>query len=232
MNSAMVIGRLVANPEIKQVGTDKSVANFSVAVNNGKDQPATFIDCSAWNGLTKVVGFLGKGDTAIFKGRTKIRKYTDKNGNARQASELVLETIELLGRGNSMRGKNQFTFKGRLTADPKSFGKTTKFSLAVNDPRNKEAAPLFIDVVTFNGGRSGDLASVAASKLTKGSMVLVEGRLQKRSYDRQNGGKGEAIELLANSLDIVYSSKNATAAGYGAASTTSLQDEIDDEIPF
>lgn len=95
---------------------------------------------------------------------------------------------------------NQFTFSGRLTNDPetKRVGdKTlTKFSIAVKRSYSKEVD--FMDIETW-----AKTAENCANFLSKGSHVLVQGRIEKRSYENKEGKKiattnfvGESVEFL------------------------------------
>ncbi|MGC8486434.1 MAG: single-stranded DNA-binding protein, partial [Candidatus Baltobacteraceae bacterium] len=81
---------------------------------------------------------------------------------------------------------NRVILVGNLTRDPEQRalqgGKSvTKFSLAVNNPRNKEEVT-FVDIVAWD--RLGETCN---TYLKKGSNCLVEGRLVVRSYDDKDG---------------------------------------------
>lgn len=80
LNACILMGRLTANPELRTTQTGKSVASFSLAVDrdfqqNGEKQ-ADFISVVAW------------GKTAEF---------IDKDGNKRQAMEVVAEKVSFTG---------------------------------------------------------------------------------------------------------------------------------------
>lgn len=53
----------------------------------------------------------------------------------------------------------------------------------------------FIQVVAWDR-----LAEVTANNLQKGRLVYVEGRLQQREYDKQDGSKGQATEIIAGTV--------------------------------
>ena len=74
----------------------------------------------------------------------------------------------------------------------------TSFTLAVNRPyttQNGEREADFIDIVTWR-----KLAETCANHLNKGRLVAVEGRLQIRSYDDQNGIRRKASEIVADQV--------------------------------
>ena len=48
MNKVMMIGRLCHNPELKQTTSGTLFTNVRIAIDNGRDNPATFVNCTAW----------------------------------------------------------------------------------------------------------------------------------------------------------------------------------------
>ena len=88
---------------------------------------------------------------------------------------------------------NRIVLVGRLTRDPElryTSGTNTavcNFTIAVDrpfNPNNSERGADFIPIVVWN-----KQAENVKNYLTKGSQVAVEGRLQVRNYDDQNGQK-------------------------------------------
>ena len=87
---------------------------------------------------------------------------------------------------------NKVVLIGRLTRDPElrtiaNGTATTSFSIAVNRPftnQNGERDADFINIVAWRRQ-----AENIAKYCTKGSQVCVEGRIQTRSYDAQDGTK-------------------------------------------
>jgi len=98
---------------------------------------------------------------------------------------------------------NRVILIGRLVADPQlrytqNGIAVTSFTLAVNRPyttQNGEREADFIDIVTWR-----KLAETCANHLNKGRLVAVEGRLQIRSYDDQNGIRRKASEIVADQV--------------------------------
>jgi len=142
---------------------------------------------------------------------------------------------------------NRVILVGNLTRDPEirytQSGKAvTKFTLAVNNPRNKEETT-FVDIVAWD--RLGETCN---TYLKKGSSTLVEGRLVIRSYDDKDGNKRKATEVVIDNMQML-SSRGAggegggnfsggeyagarTSTANGSSAGDAFGDELDDEIPF
>ena len=101
---------------------------------------------------------------------------------------------------------NKVILIGRLTADPnlrytQSGNAVANFTLAVDRPfvnQSGEKGTDFIDIVTWR-----KLAEIVASNLEKGRLVAVEGRLQIRSYEDQNGVRRKAAEIVADQVKFL-----------------------------
>ena len=99
---------------------------------------------------------------------------------------------------------NKIVLFGRLVRDcdvryTQSGKVVCQFTVAVDRPFNKDGQKEadFIPVVMW-----GKQAEVAGNSLQKGHRVLVEGRLQIRSYDDNNGNKRYVTEVIANSFEF------------------------------
>jgi single-strand DNA-binding protein len=123
---------------------------------------------------------------------------------------------------------NRIILIGRLTADPqlrytKNGNAVTNFTLAVNKSfvgQDGEPGADFIDVVVWR-----KLAEVCANHLVKGRLAAVEGRLEIRSYEDQQGVRRKAAEVVADNVRFLDRGKEQTSS--------SDTDEPDfDQIPF
>ena len=105
-----------------------------------------------------------------------------------------------------MSNGNNVTIVGNLTRDPElrftpSGQATASFGVAVNrrwqnrQTQEWEEATSFFDVVCW-----GQLAENAAQSLTRGSRVVVSGRLDQRSWETQEGEKRSKIEIMADEV--------------------------------
>lgn len=98
-NACQFIGRLGKDPEFTATSIGKPVAKFSLAVDQGKNQPALWLNVVAWERLAEIVEqYAVKGVQVFVAGRLQVRAYDDKNGVKRQAIELVASTVQLLER--------------------------------------------------------------------------------------------------------------------------------------
>lgn len=115
---------------------------------------------------------------------------------------------------------NRCIFVGRLVADPEarstqSGTSVTTFRIAVDRPQSSEARNAgspkeadFINIVTFR-----NQAEFSANYLTKGKLVLIEGRLQIREYvDANNGEKRRIAEIVADT--VRFMEKREDEGGY------------------
>lgn len=99
MNRVVLIGRLTRDPELKTTTTGKQVTSFGIAVDKRMkpaDGPtADFFNVSAWGKTAEFVAvYLTKGRLVAVDGRIETRKYTDRDGNAREAFEIVAENVQ------------------------------------------------------------------------------------------------------------------------------------------
>ena len=133
---------------------------------------------------------------------------------------------------------NKVFILGNLTRDPEvrttpsgitvaTFGvATNRVWLDKNGQKQRSAE--FHNIVTF-----GKLAQIASQYLTKGKLVLIEGRIQTRSWDDQNGQKRTRTEIVAQSFQMgpKYSSLESEVEPESSLSDkSSSAEEIPEEI--
>ena len=105
LNNVTLMGRLVADPELRTTPTGKSVATFRIAVDrsfskNGNKE-ADFITIVAWNSTADFVSkYFSKGSMIAIQGRIQTRNYEDNNGNKRTAFEVVATEVSFCGSKN------------------------------------------------------------------------------------------------------------------------------------
>ncbi|MGE5893033.1 MAG: single-stranded DNA-binding protein [bacterium] len=132
---------------------------------------------------------------------------------------------------------NKVILIGNLTKDPElrytpNGAAVSTFRIAVNTrykqgEENKEET-LFIDTVVF-----GKQAENCSQYLSKGSSVLVEGRLQERRWESEGQQKSK-FEVVAQNVRFMSRGKSAPAppAGPASESETIPPDETTDLEPF
>jgi single-strand DNA-binding protein len=127
---------------------------------------------------------------------------------------------------------NKAMLIGRLTRDPEmrytqSGTAMTRFGMATNrygtgpDGERKEFTD-FHNIIAWNQGKR-NLAEICAQYLHKGSLVYVEGRLQTRSWEGQDGQKRTTTEINAQDVQFLES---RGAAGQSAAPASTGEEEF------
>ena len=108
INSVTLVGRVVRDLEVKTTQSGKSVSSFALAVDGfGKDAPANFIDCVAWNKAADILAeYATKGKQIAVTGRIQTRPWEDKEGNKRKATEVVIDQFQLLGSKSDSDGSS------------------------------------------------------------------------------------------------------------------------------
>jgi single-strand DNA-binding protein len=101
LNRVVLIGRLTADPELRQTQSGLPVVNFTLAVDRkfskDKDKKTDFINIIAWRGLAEnCANYLTKGKMAAVDGRLQIRNYEDKQGQKRTIAEVIADDVRFL----------------------------------------------------------------------------------------------------------------------------------------
>lgn len=137
---------------------------------------------------------------------------------------------------------NKVILVGRLARDPEvRYTQTGKanatFSLAVSRFQGGQNNTTdFIPIVAWE-----KLAEICGNNLIKGSQILVEGRMQIRNYDAQDGTKRYVTEVVAQNIEFMGSKPTRTSDGQqtaaapsagGGASSFGSEVFPDEEIPF
>jgi len=118
LNTVAISGRLGRDPEMKSTNNGNSVANFSVAVDQGfGDQKTTsWIRCVAWQKTAEfVTKFFQKGDMIILSGRLQGRTW-EQDGVKREVLEVVAEKIDFAGE----KKKSQSNVERALASEPEA----------------------------------------------------------------------------------------------------------------
>ncbi len=106
VNCSVIMGRLVADPELRTTGSGISVTSFTVAVDRGyvrqgEERQADFIDIVAWRQTAEFVcKYFRKGSMIAVQGSIQTRMYEDKNGSKRKAVEIVADNVSFCGSKN------------------------------------------------------------------------------------------------------------------------------------
>ena len=117
LNTAILMGRLVADPELRHTPNNVAVTSFTIAVDRsyvkaGTERQADFIDIVAWRNTAEFVcRYFRKGQMIALQGSIQTRSYTDSQGIKRKAFEIVSENVHFADSkrdGNSSGNGNNF----------------------------------------------------------------------------------------------------------------------------
>lgn len=116
LNRVILMGRLVADPELKTTATGVSVTSFRIAVDRnyvkqGEERKADFFDIVCWRGTAEFVcRYFGKGSLIAVEGQLQSRTYQAKDGSNRYVVEVVADNVSFTGerRDNSGSGYSQY----------------------------------------------------------------------------------------------------------------------------
>ena len=99
LNNINIIGRLVAEPELRRTQSDIAVTSFRIACDRDRknasgEREADFIDCVAWRSVADTVAkYFTKGRMIAVNGRLQVRKWTDRDGNNRTSTEILANNV-------------------------------------------------------------------------------------------------------------------------------------------
>ncbi len=101
MNIVTLIGNLASDVDLREVGPEKRVASFLLAVDRAsKEGGADFVNVCAWDRQAELCAeYLGKGRRVAVDGWLKSRSWEDE-GKRRTTIEVVARRIEFLGGGS------------------------------------------------------------------------------------------------------------------------------------
>lgn len=93
-NKVILMGRICADPELKQTTSGVPVTSFSLAVDRkgktGEDKQCDFISVVAWRQTAEFIcKYFKKGSAILVCGELQTRSWTDNNGNKKFATEVV-----------------------------------------------------------------------------------------------------------------------------------------------
>ena len=103
LNVVAIMGRLAADPQMRQTQAGKSVCSFRIACDRGRkdangQNQTDWLDVTAWDKTAQFVcRYFQKGSLIAIDGRLQSRNYQDKNGNNRTAIEIVANNVNFAG---------------------------------------------------------------------------------------------------------------------------------------
>ena len=121
MNKAILIGNLVADPELRKTQSDISVCTFRIAVqrrvsNQQGVREADFFNIVAWRQTADLCAkFLTKGRKVCVTGAIQNRTYDAQDGTKRYITEIVADEVEFL---SSPQGAQNQAYPGDVPPPP------------------------------------------------------------------------------------------------------------------
>lgn len=123
MNKVILMGRLTADPELRQTPQGTAVARFTIAVDRRfkreGGQQADFISCTAWRQQAEnICRFFSKGRMIAIEGQIQTRSWDGQDGKRQYATEVVVDNFYFTGSkaettpGGSQGGSYQSNFGG------------------------------------------------------------------------------------------------------------------------
>lgn len=107
INTVVLMGRLVSDPELKNTNTGKEVTSFRIAVDRGyvkkdEERKADFFDIVAWGKTAAFIcQYFKKGNMIAVDGRLESRTYQAKDGSNRYVVEVIANNVSFTGERRS-----------------------------------------------------------------------------------------------------------------------------------
>ncbi len=139
---------------------------------------------------------------------------------------------------------NRVFLIGRLTKDPEvrqtSNGTpVTNFTIAINRKYKSTSGELKEDTTYVGVVAWQKLAELCKQFLAKGRAVLVEGKMQNRSWETEDGQKRSTLEIRADRIEFLDREPRSDSSGSSAEATESpsvsnepASEKSDDDLPF
>lgn len=143
LNSVILIGRLVADPELKTTQTGLEVTSFRIAVDrnyvkNGEDRKTDFIDVVAWRKTAAFIcHYFSKGKPIVIKGSLQQRSYDAKDGTKRYVTEVLAENVEFVPASKNDNAGTSYAQPSNVEEEKKPEEIMQELNSMVEDGANK-----------------------------------------------------------------------------------------------
>ena len=182
MNVVTLIGNLATDVELRDVGDERQVANFVLAVDRPGKDDADFIRVSTWNKQAELCAqYLEKGRKVGVDGRLRSSSWEDSDGNKRSAVEVVANRVEFLTPRAGKGGGGRHPLRSDTSLESSARGRPRR------DPRLRErpARPRRLPRLRADGPAGRRRARGAAARMR---CLLVARALR----TRRGGGRSDA----------------------------------------
>lgn len=97
INNVLIVGHITHDLELRKTSTDKSVCEFSIAVNRIGQDTTDFITCQVWNKQAdNLVKYCKKGCLIGIEGCLRVEQYEDKEGKRRTKAYVLANKVSFL----------------------------------------------------------------------------------------------------------------------------------------
>ena len=100
MNTVTLVGNLASDVDLREIGDDKKVASFLLAIDRPtKEDAADFVRVSVWDRQAELCDeYLVKGHLVGVEGRLRSSAWTDEDGKERRVVEVTASRVEFIAR--------------------------------------------------------------------------------------------------------------------------------------
>jgi single-strand DNA-binding protein len=99
INTVAFTARLTADPELRSMGSGRSVSTLRVAIQRSGEQGAASYDIEVWGKLSEsCTSYLAKGARVGITGRLEHQRWSGDDGRPRQCNYIVAEQVNFLDR--------------------------------------------------------------------------------------------------------------------------------------
>ena len=110
VNKVILVGNLGRDPEVRYLPSGDAVTNVTLATSSKyKNKSGEMVEETEWHRITffgklaEIAGqYLKKGRPVYVEGRIKTRKYTDKDGIEKYATDIIANEMQMLGSREGM----------------------------------------------------------------------------------------------------------------------------------
>lgn len=141
LNRVILMGRLVADPELKTTPSGISVTSFRIAVERsyakaGEERQTDFINIVCWRNTAEFVcKYFPKGSLIALEGQLQTRSYQDKDGTTRYMVEVLADKVSFTGEKQDRQESKP----------PQSYPKQTGAPVAYNNGSDKDFEEMPLD---------------------------------------------------------------------------------------
>ena len=141
INRVVLTGNLTRDPELRSTGSGMSVCSLRIATNSRRKDSSgnwvekpNYFDVTVWGAQGEnCAQYLSKGRPVAIDGRLEWREYQDRDGNKRQAIDIIADSVQFLGSRDGGENGGRFTPQSDVPADTADFASAPAGSAADDD---------------------------------------------------------------------------------------------------